>query len=261
MTAAYAVLRAEAAGVDERDLRPWPDARWRHVFPREPAVGGDVDEPVVGPHPDAPDVLIGRRNRVDDAALLRLRGRILAVLADACRRLPRRAREIRTDARPVRAAVHRLPQVVVREEERDLVDLGEDHRHRADRSDRAWRGRPSPAATAARPARRSRPARCGDRTATRSVLHRRCPGSGDRAPRNRTRPRQPGASRGWKSRRSCRGSPRRLIRFPAARCTRGTGTRCRRPRDRAARSAGCTRSSTCRRRSATRPRPDRPRGG
>ena len=89
------------------------EPRRRDVLPRQAAVGGDVDQPVIGARPDVPHVLVGRRDGVDHAALLRLRGRVAEVLADALRRLPRLPSQVRADLLPARAAVHRLPQDVV----------------------------------------------------------------------------------------------------------------------------------------------------
>ena len=64
--------RAEAPRVDQGHLGPGPDSGWGYVLPGEAAVGGDVDHPVVGADPEAPDILVGGSDRVDDAAQLGL---------------------------------------------------------------------------------------------------------------------------------------------------------------------------------------------
>ena len=120
-------------GVDDRDLRPRRQLRRRDVLPRDAAVRGGVNQPVVGAGPDAVDVGVARRDGVDDAALGR-RGRGASFVdADVGRHVPRLAREIGTDGRPpTHAAARRLPQAVRREVQRPRIDRRKQHRLRSD---------------------------------------------------------------------------------------------------------------------------------
>ena len=123
--------RSEASGVHDRHLGPRADARRRDILPGHAVVGRHMDQPVVGADPDPVDVLVRRRDGVDDAARRGLRRRIARILADARRHGPRLARQVGAQLLPVRAAVDGLPEMVVGEEQRTLVDFGEDDRHRA----------------------------------------------------------------------------------------------------------------------------------
>ena len=132
-------LRVEPSGVHHRDLGPWDELRRRHVRPVLAAVRGCVDQAVIGPDPDAVDVDVRRRDRVDDAAPGRLRRRVVLVYPDARWQVPGLAGKVGADLLPALAAVPRFPQRVRREIERVRVD-----RRKNDRlgPDRAPVGRP-----------------------------------------------------------------------------------------------------------------------
>src|ERR1019366_10660434 len=84
----------EVAGVENGDLHPGSDGGRGDVFPVEAAIGGDVDQAIVGAGPDAIDVGGRGGDGVDDALLRRLGGRLIAVLADAGGNLPGLARQV-----------------------------------------------------------------------------------------------------------------------------------------------------------------------
>ena len=110
LIAAYAPSGSGVRGLHHRDLGPRLQLRRRHVVPRLAAVDRDVNQPIVGPHPDAIDVERRRRDRVDDASLRRLcRGRA-RVLADVRRDVPRLPRQVGADLRPAVPAGRGLPQ-------------------------------------------------------------------------------------------------------------------------------------------------------
>ena len=87
----------EMAGLDDGDLFEGAQLRRRNVHPILSAVGCQVDHAVVGPCPDAVDFQRRGRHRVNHSALRRLRGRLGAVFADACRHFKRLARKVRAD--------------------------------------------------------------------------------------------------------------------------------------------------------------------
>ena len=90
-----------------------------------------MDEAVVGARPEEPAVERRRRERVDDAPLSLSRLLRVAVLADARRHVPARAREVGADRFPGAPAVRRLPDGVRREVEDARVDGREQDRLRA----------------------------------------------------------------------------------------------------------------------------------
>ena len=99
-------------GFELGDLAPGGDLRWRDVFPVRAAVAGDPQEPFVGAGPEGVHVFEGRRQGVDDAALLRGRFVLRGHGADAGRDARLIAGEVRADGLPGVAAIQRLKDVV-----------------------------------------------------------------------------------------------------------------------------------------------------
>ena len=98
------------------------------------AIGGDVDQAIVGAGPDAIDVGGRGRDRVDHALLRGLRGGLVAILADAGGDLPRLARQVGRDFLPTAAAIGGAKHGVGGEEHDVRIGQGEDHRSGAQRA-------------------------------------------------------------------------------------------------------------------------------
>src|SRR5882762_10626737 len=99
-------------GVNDRNLLPRFELRWRDVNPVGATVSSQVNQAVVGSRPDAFDIQRRWRNGIDDTALGRLRSWLRAVLADRLGKFESFTSQIRTNLLPVSPAVSCLPQCV-----------------------------------------------------------------------------------------------------------------------------------------------------
>src|SRR6267143_1646723 len=102
--------RFEMTGVNDRNLLPRFELRWRDVNPVGATVSSQVNQAVVGSRPDAFDIQRRWRNGIDDTALGWLRSWLGAVLADRLGKFESFTSQIRTNLLPVSPAVSCLPQ-------------------------------------------------------------------------------------------------------------------------------------------------------
>ena len=110
------------SSIDERNLLPRGNSGRRHVGPRLSAVGGEMDQTVVGTAPD-PFRVEGRgRNGVNHAAPMRLFCCVVFVFSNACRQLIIWSRQIRADLFPVIATITCLPKGISSEEKQMRIE-------------------------------------------------------------------------------------------------------------------------------------------
>src|SRR5215469_17106451 len=114
--------RVKMAGFDDRNLLKRRHVGRRDLGPMGSAIGGEMNAPVVGPGPEAPDLDRRGPYRVNYAALGRLRGGLAAELADSRRNFKSLARQIGTDLLPALPAVRGLPKSVAGEIKNVRID-------------------------------------------------------------------------------------------------------------------------------------------
>ncbi len=128
LMAAYAVCGSVWLASSTETFCHAEQLRRRDVVPVRAAVGGQPDQSVVGARPDAVDVDRRRRERVDHAALLRLRRRLGVEDANRRRHVERLARQVGADLLPAVAAIARGPKRVGREVHQVRIEGREDDR-------------------------------------------------------------------------------------------------------------------------------------
>src|SRR5438876_3707617 len=116
---------------DQRNFLPRGNVRGCHVVPGFPAVGGRMNQTIIGPAPYAIQVEWRWGDSVNHAATMRLLGRVGFVFSDALRKVVLRSRQIGADLLPVNASVARFPERVSRKKKQMQINWRKDHWLRA----------------------------------------------------------------------------------------------------------------------------------